>query len=93
MDLNDTPFGLQAVAGAVIARGGTDENVVWQMANADWATLAIHLGEDYDMALGVANQSINVWQAQLNDQWNVAGLYSKGLPFITSHYGYASKPM
>ena len=72
-----------------------DDAAVWQMANPNWATLALWRGADVDAALGVAKVTLDNWRSAQNDLWNVAGLAGGagygaggGRAWTTSHYGY-----
>ena len=64
------------------------------MANPNWATLNIHLGQDVPTAISVANKTLNRWRQDVNDLWNVAGVSgglgygAEGQSYLTSHYGY-----
>eukprot|EP00731_Ephydatia_muelleri_P017922 Em0010g1020a len=87
---NDSPWGLMALNGGA---NNAYTNSIWALANPNWATTNIHLLEDVELALSVAEKSLDYWRSVLNDQWNIAGLLggtlaTSGLPFITSHYGF-----
>ncbi|XP_068707315.1 uncharacterized protein [Montipora foliosa] len=72
----------------------TKHNSIWMGADADWASLMLHLDADPIMALNRAKKSLDHWRSTLNDQWNIHGLIASngygldGLPWATSHYSF-----
>lgn len=92
---NDTPYGFIIQTGRYPYPGPAQDNSLWQMASPNWAALMLHRGAAVDGSLSQPAKSLGLWRSQLNDLWNVAGvaggidLPQFGLPWITSHYGYA----
>lgn len=91
---NDSPFGFIIQTGRYPPSDWHD-NSLWQMASPNWGSLMLHRGADVDLALSQPAKSLGLWRDGLHDLWNVAGvaggvgLPQYGLPYITSHYGYA----
>eukprot|EP00039_Didymoeca_costata_P023556 m.7494 g.7494 ORF g.7494 m.7494 type:complete len:1006 (-) comp3723_c0_seq2:57-3074(-) len=88
--LNDSPFGLLVKSDAGVDAGWG----VWQGGSPNWASLNIagHDNESFtsiDDALAQPLKSLGLWRSSLNDLWNICGISKNGLPYITSHYGYA----
>ena len=86
-------------AGAGAAGGpDTQDDVIWEQSGPTWSYMALALGSEtsLDAALAPAVRGSGKWRSTLNDAWNVAGISSgddwpqgqRGLPFVTSHYGF-----
>ena len=100
---NANSFGFTVVTNRTTPPPGgqvPDDDTTWQQGGPDWSTLAIGLnmtGGNLTAALEPSQRSLENWRSRLHDLWNLAGLTStdspaneadRGMPYVTSHYGY-----
>ena len=85
---NDTPYGLQVLAGREPNPYLWDVTV-WPAASMTWAALNIYLRDDVDESMAVAEKSIRLLRNRLCDFWDIRDVYSPkdGYPWCNSHYG------
>lgn len=94
---NDTPYGFLVQTGRYAVPDPdhkNQDNQIWMMGNANWATLAIAQGWPLEEAFEMHGKTLKWWRSVIKDMWNVVavsgglGYGCEGQPLANSHYGY-----